>query len=291
MDQIDQIRRFNRTVTRRIGVLEESYLSRGRPLGEARLVFEIGPGGCELGALRSRLGLDSGYLSRLLRSLEAQGLVSVGRQDGDGRARVATLTQKGLAEHAAYDALSDDLARSILTPLTDAERARLVEAMADVERLMRAAAITIEVERPDTADARQCLASYFAELDTRFEGGFDPTKGKPHDERGLVAPAGYLLIARSDGAPVGCGALSVLDTETVEVKRMWTAEAARGQGVARRMLGRLEEIAASLGARRVRPDTNRALKEAQAFYRRQGYAPIERYNDNPYADFWFEKSL
>src|SRR5271166_3053768 len=112
--QIQAIRRFNRLLTRRAGALEESYLRRGRPLGEARLIFEIGEGGAELRALRDRLGLDSGYLSRLLASLKAQGLAEVRRDADDGRSRHATLTRKGRAELAAYERLSDALAASFL---------------------------------------------------------------------------------------------------------------------------------------------------------------------------------
>src|SRR5919106_1274166 len=148
--QIAQIRSFSRAVTRRVGALDDSYLRRGRPLGEARLLFEIGPEGAGLGELRSRLGLDSGYLSRILRSLEAQGLVAVDKLDGDGRSRRAILTEKGRAEHAAYDALSDDLANSILEPLSVSARGRLTAAMAEVERLFAATSITVGEEAADT---------------------------------------------------------------------------------------------------------------------------------------------
>ncbi len=72
--QIEQVRRFNRVVTQHVGALEDSYLQRGRPLGQARLLHEIGSTGIDVRSLRERLKLDSGYLSRLLRSLEAQGL-------------------------------------------------------------------------------------------------------------------------------------------------------------------------------------------------------------------------
>ena len=72
---IEQVRRFNRTVTERVGALDDHFLGRDRALGEARLLWEIGPDGCEVRLLRARLALDSGYLSRLLRSLEAAGLV------------------------------------------------------------------------------------------------------------------------------------------------------------------------------------------------------------------------
>ena len=290
-EPIQTIRRFNRTVTRRIGALEESYLSRGRPLGQARLIFEVGPGGADLGALRLRLGLDSGYLSRLLRSLEADGLVSLRSGEADGRAKVVSLTPAGQAEWAAYDRLSDELANSLISGLSQEESERLVAAMAEVDRLMRRSAIQLDVEAPETPDSRRCIASYFAELNERFDGGFDPGKGRPHDEATLRPPAGWLVIARIDGQPVGCGAVTRLGEDVVEIKRMWTAPDARGQGVARRILVRLEEIATSIGARIVRLDTNSTLSEAQAFYRSAGYREIARYNDNPYAHLWFEKRL
>jgi DNA-binding MarR family transcriptional regulator/GNAT superfamily N-acetyltransferase len=289
--QVAQIRSFNRAVTRRVGALDDSYLRRGRPLGEARLLFEIGPQGAGLGELRSRLGLDSGYLSRMLRSLEAQGLVSVGKLDGDARSRRAVLTERGMAEHAAYDALSDELANSILYPLSASARDRLVAAMAEVERLLNAASIGIAEEAADTADARQCLAQYFDELARRFEEGFDPGKGSATTEDDFTAPRGSFVIARLDGKPVGCGALRMIDAATAEIKRMWVAPSARGFGVASRILRKLEAIAADLGATTVCLDTNRSLKEAQSLYRREGYSEIARFNDNPYADHWFEKRL
>ena len=129
------VRRFNRTVTQRIGALDDRYLARDRPLGQARVLWEIGPGGAEVATLRTRLDLDAGHLSRLLRSLEADGLVVVGPAGGDGRVREARLTAAGQAEWKVLDEQSDDLARSILLPLSDPQRGRLAAAMAEVERL------------------------------------------------------------------------------------------------------------------------------------------------------------
>ena len=148
-------------------------------------------------------------------------------------------------------------------------------------------ALDIRIEPPDTAEARASLAAYFAELDRRFEGGFDPgTKGytDPKD-------AGTFYLAWSDGGPIGCGALKRIDAETVEIKRMWVSPDARGQGVAKAILSALEAEAAKLGAARIILDTNKALSEAHAFYRKAGYREIARYNDNPYAHLWFEKRL
>ena len=174
--QVQRVRSFNRLVTQRVGALDESYLKRGRPLGEARLLFEVGPEGADLRALRDRLALDSGYLSRLLNSLTAQGLVEVGKDARDGRLRRAILTRKGRAERAAYGRLSDALGASMLAPLDSSQRERLVAAMGEVERLLRAGRVELSFESPASADARACLDAYFREIAERFEAGFDPAK-------------------------------------------------------------------------------------------------------------------
>lgn len=287
--QIERVRSFNRLVTLRTGALDASYLGRGRPLGQARLLFEIGPEGGGVHRLRERLGLDSGYMSRLLASLAGQGLVAVESDPADRRRRRAVLTDKGRAERAAYDALSDDLARSVLEPLNAAQRERLLAAMAEVERLMTAASVTIVAEPADSADARACVDAYYKELGERFEHGFDPGSGGYASD--AAAEPGIFLLARLDGRPVGCGALRPLDASTGEIKRMWIAPEARGIGLARRLLAALEACALDTGLTRVRLDTNRALNEAQSLYRKAGYREIGRYNDNAYADFWFEKDL
>lgn len=290
--QIAQIRSFNRIVTRRVGALEDSYLSRGRPLGEARLLFQIGlTEGADLRAMRAALGLDSGYASRLLRSLEAQGLVRSYRKADDGRARELGLTAEGRAEWNAYDELSDRLARSMLAGLNEQQRERLVAAMGEVEQLIKIAAVEISREPPESEDAQSCLGQYRAELASRFDGGFDPSKGNNLTVEDMTPPAGYLLVARLDGQPVGCGALKRLSDTEGEVKRVWTSSEARGMGVASRMMDALEALARELGFVVVKLDTNRTLVEAQAMYRKRGYREIAPYNDNPYAHHWFEKAM
>src|SRR5262245_55954238 len=132
-EQVEQIRRFNRTVTQRVGALDDHFAGRDRPLGEARVLWEIGAQGCEVRALRGRLGLDSGHLSRLLRALEADGMVTVEAGEQDRRVRLARLTGAGHAELAELDRRSDAIAESLLRPLTPPQRDRLVNAMRDVE--------------------------------------------------------------------------------------------------------------------------------------------------------------
>ena len=282
---IDRIRSFNRLITLKAGALDASYLGRGRPLGQARLLFEIGPKGADLQALRTTLGLDSGHMSRLLRALAGQGLVTIGTDPSDRRRRTVELTPKGRGEFEAYDALSNDLAFSIADALSPRQQERLFAAMAEVESLLNIASISLATEPGDSDDARSCLAAYFAELSERFKSSFDPGSTNMREDGSI------LILARSANKPVGCGVLRPLGPGVGEIKRMWVAPSARGTGLARRLLRALEAEAASRGFGAVRLDTNRALVEAFSLYRSAGYREIERYNDNPHADFWFEKRL
>jgi DNA-binding MarR family transcriptional regulator/GNAT superfamily N-acetyltransferase len=290
-DMVAQVRRFNRVVTERVGALEERYLARDRALGEARILWEIGDGGADVRSLRSRLGLDSGYLSRMLRSLEAADLVAVGPSEGDGRVRTASLTPAGSAERAVLDRRSDELARSLLEPLDDRERGRLVAAMGEVERLLTAAAVSIDAVDPAEPAARHCQGEYVAELDRRFEAGFDPARSISADDDELRPPAGLFLVATLRSEPVGCGALKFHAGRPTELKRMWVAASARGLGVGRRLLAALERQAAARGSDVVRLETNETLTEAIALYRSAGYREVEPFNDETYAHHWFEKRL
>ena len=288
---VAQVRRFNRAVTQRVGALDDSYLARGRPLGEARVLWEIGEEGCEVRALRSRLGLDSGHASRLLRSLEAAGLVEVTPGAADRRARTARLTPAGLAEREVVDRRSVELARGFLEPLTASQQERLVGAMREVERLLTAALVEIREVDPTHPDARQCLRAYFAELERRSGTSFDPATGSTAEPHEIRPPAGVFLIAYQWGAPIGCGALKHFPGGASDIKRMWVAESARGLGIGRRLLGDLEARAAEHGSRIVRMETNRALTEAIALYRSEGYVEVPAFNDEPFAHHWFEKIL
>ncbi|MFZ1905329.1 MAG: helix-turn-helix domain-containing GNAT family N-acetyltransferase [Steroidobacteraceae bacterium] len=292
MTEIEQIRTFNRTVTRRLGVLNEKYLGRDRPLAESRLLFEIGPQGAPLRKLRERLRLDSGFLSRMLRNLERKGLAATRRRaTDDGRVRFTRLTRSGRAELRRINALSDDLAQSMLKPLTGDQARRLVAAMSEVERLLRASSVEIAPSAPFSPDAERCLDQYFAELARRFRGGYDRSLDGAAEVRDYVPPRGSLVVARLFGEPVGCGALRTLEPRVGEIKRMWIAPGARGLGLGRRLLNELERIARRRGLRAIRLDTNDSLKEALRLYRSSGYREIGRYNDSPYAHHWFEKAL
>ncbi len=288
---IAQVRSFNRTVTQRVGALNDRYLARDRTLGACRVLWEIGTEGCEVRSLRARLELDSGQTSRLLRALEDDGLIELSPSPADRRIRVARLTASGLAERAELDERSDELARSMVARLDDRHRAELVSAMRTVERLMTASMVELRLVDPAGADARGCLRAYLAELDRRAEVPFDPAKGTSAEPHELRPPAGAFLLAYLRDEPIGCGALKHHPGGPSEIKRMWVAESARGLGIGRRLLVRLEQLARDGDAPAVRLDTNKALVEAIAMYRSSGYREIPRFNTEPFAHHWFEKTL
>jgi len=290
-DPIDTVRSFNRLVTQRVGALQDEYLARSHSLGASRVLWEIGLSGADVRELRNRLDLDSGYLSRVLRLLESEGLVRTRPDQDDQRVRVAELTKAGQREWRELDQRSDDLAADLLAPLSDGQRKRLVDAMQTVQRLLTAGLLEV-IEQPlASPDVQACMHRYCGELDARFDGGFDPELGAAHDVETLTPPHGLVLLARLQGAPVGIGCLTFHPGNVAEVKRLWIDPAARGLGVARRIVTALEALAVEHGAITAQLDTNSSLVEAISLYTAAGYVDVPRYNDNPYAQRWFAKDL
>lgn len=288
-EETETLRRFNRTYTQRIGALEESFLGTGRPLGPSRVLFEVGTGGLTVRQLRDRLGLDAGYLSRLLRSLEADGLVTVVPDPGDLRRRRVTLTRKGRAAWRRLEERSEALAERILAPLGPRQRERLGEALAAADLLVRAATVRLEEVPARDRRAVTAMAAYFAEIGERF--GFEPGTAWEEDAEALAPPDGFFVVATSDGAPVACGGVLRLPDGAAEIKRMWVDRSWRGAGLGARLLRHLEDRAREHGYAVVRLDTNDVLHEAISMYEGAGYRSVGRYNDNPWARRWFEKDL
>ncbi|MFN8023647.1 MAG: GNAT family N-acetyltransferase [Acidimicrobiales bacterium] len=141
------------------------------------------------------------------------------------------------------------------------------------------------------AEAVDAMRTYFAELDERFEGGFEIGTALDDAVDGMNPPTGRFVVADLGGRVVACGGVTLIDPSTAEIKRMWVDASVRGIGLGRRMLSRLERDAADLGATRVLLDTNRVLTQAIRMYTDAGYHPTDRYNDNPYAHHWFTKPL
>src|SRR4051812_49023220 len=150
-----------------------------------------------------------------------------------------------------------------------------------------ASSVSIAVADARQPEAQACLAAYAAELDERFESGFDPACSIPAEPEDLAPPSGLLLVATLHGEPVGCGALRFHGDAPAEIKRMWVSPAARGLGLGRRLLAELEERARASGVRVLHLETNGSLVEAIAMYRSAGYREVPAFNDEPYAHHWF----
>ncbi|MGW2520122.1 GNAT family N-acetyltransferase [Streptomyces sp. NPDC001617] len=290
-EHVAALRRFNRYFTRRIGALDDHYLGQDRPLGEARLLFEIAesPGGVSLRELRSRLGLDAGYLSRMAKALQAQGMVRLSVHPDDSRLRMIEPTAAGRVEVKEQNRRANALAAGLLDTLTRDQRGRLIDAMATSQRLLRLAAITVTLVDGASPDARACLDAYATDIDARFPEGFDPSDLVGPEE--VSGRAGAFFVAYEEGHAVGCGALRTLAPAVGEIKHVWVHPEARRLGLARRILTALETEAVERGLAVVRLDTHATLTAAQAMYRASGYKEIPPYVDHIYASHWFEKSL
>ncbi len=289
IDPISRVRRFNRAVTTEVGALDTSFLGRGRPLGSARVLNAIGQGVTDVAAIRDYLGLDSGLMSRLLRGLEVEGLIETVPHAEDARRRIARLTEAGLSEFHAYEALSDAQAEAVLAHHPRPED--LLRAMDLVASALGRDRVVLDEMDPRHADARYCLAEYYAELARRFANGFDVSLSRDPEATDMIRPRGAFLVAMSDGLPIGCVGLKGNASEVAEIKRLWVAPAARGLGLARRLMTAIEAIAREMSIALLRLDTNSTLPEAQRLYRATGWAEIDRFNDDPYPDLFFEKHL
>jgi ribosomal protein S18 acetylase RimI-like enzyme len=217
--------------------------------------------------------------------------VTVVASQRDKRIRTAQLTAKGIKERALLDSRSDALARSVLDSLGSTQRLRLVAAMSEVNGLLTASMVQIRVTDPARPAAQHCLRQYFGELDARFPQGFDPEDSLPAATEETRPPVGVFLVAFLNEEPVGCGALKFHGRDAAELKRMWVATQARGLGVGRRLLEQLERLTRERGASAIRLETNKSLDEAIGLYRSSGYREVPPFNDEPYADHWFEKKL
>jgi DNA-binding MarR family transcriptional regulator len=288
-DPISRFRRFARAVTQEVGALDASFLGRGRPLGAARVLNAIGTGHTDVAEIRDWLGLDSGLMSRLLRSLEEEQLIRTTPHQTDARRRVARLTAAGQREFAAYEELSDARAAAFLE---SSPRARdLLGAMDMIATSFGRDRIAVEEADPRGDAARYCLGEYYAELGRRFEKGFDVSLSRDPDAVDLVRPRGVFLVAMSDGLPVGCVGLKGSRREVAEIKRLWTCPSGRGLGIGTRLMQAAEAVARELSIEVLRLDTNSALPEALRLYQTSGWTEIDRFNDDPYPDRFFEKRL
>ena len=273
------VRAFNRFYTRRIGVLQEGLLRSPFSLAEARVLYELAqrarPTASELG---QALGLDAGYLSRILAGFESRGLVGRRPSPSDGRRSLLRLTAKGHRAFASLDRRSQVETAALLAPLTADEQGRLVGALRTVERLLggaRAAGNPYVLRPPRPGDmgwvVHRHAVLYASEYgwDERFEAlvagigakfvaGHDPARER-------------CWIAERDGEIVG-SVLLVRQSRTVAKLRLLLVEpAARGHGIGARLVDECIAFARQAGYRRIMLWTNDVLHAARRLYEKAGF--------------------
>lgn len=286
---IEKIRRFQRAVTTEVGALDASFLGRGRSLGPARVINAIGNGITEVAKIRDYLKLDSGLMSRLLRSLEKEGLIKITTSEEDSRRRCAHLTALGQEEYVAYESLSNQRIQALLEKHAHPEK--LVAAMTVIATALGREQFEFKQVDPADIQAQRCMYAYYDELAACFPQGFDVSLSCDPDQADMRPPNGGFILGFSDGCPIACGGLKGTNKGYAEIKRVWVAPEARGLGVVHSLMNALEETALSLGYSRLRLDTNSVLHKAVSFYRKHGWHEIDRFNDDPYPDLFFEKLI
>lgn len=156
---------------------------------------------------------------------------------------------------------------------------------------LKADDIELVIRTPDCADAKWCMDQYVEELDRTWPTGFDPKRSNPAPKDDLIPPKGYIVVALKGDQPVGCGILRLKDENTGEIKRMWTSADVRRRGVGRMILRKLEDLALEAGLTTLHLETNENAIEARGLYDAEGYKSVEPFNDEYYANFWYEKKF
>ena len=151
--------------------------------------------------------------------------------------------------------------------------------------------------RPDSTESRDILWQYYWEMVARYYADREVADhevdaamaDEPSDD--LVAPTGLFVVARRGARAVGCAGVRFVDARVGELTRVFVVPSERGAGIAVALLGHLEGAARAAGVSRLRLDTRADLVEARGLYARLGYAEVEAFNDEQYADHWFAKEL
>ena len=281
--QVDSVRRFTRFYTRQMGVLQRQLLGSPFSLSEGRVLYELAQrergSAAELG---KELGLDAGYLSRILRGFERDGLLRKQRSREDARLSHLTLTRKGQQAFAALDARSSEEVGGLLAPLSPAARERMVEAMRTIEGLLQPsppgqAPYVLRPPRPgDLGWVVQRHGALYAQeygWDERFEALVARIVAEyveqhaPRRER--------CWIAEMDGAPVGSVFL-VRKSETVAKLRLLLVEpGARGHGLGARLVAECIGFARQVGYRKLTLWTNDVLVSARRIYEAAGFVLVQ----------------
>jgi len=277
-DEVAAVRRFNRFYTRLIRVLDDGILDSAHTLTEARVLFELAAvPSVEALALRAQLGLDAGYLSRIVARFEADGLVERRRAPDDGRKVVLALTEAGRRAFAVLDRASAREVGLLLAGLDGPRRRRALDAMRAIEAAFGAPAAppTVVLRLPEPGDMGWIVARHGALYAQEY--GWDATY------EGWVAHiAGDLLLAGDDagtrtwvaeagGERAGSVACTRVDDATARLRILLVEPDARGLGLGGRLVDECLRFARRAGYRRITLHTYDVLAAARAIYQRNGF--------------------
>ncbi len=282
-ERIEAVRRFGRFYSRQLGFLDEGLLQSPFPLPEARLVYEIAQHvettAAELG---TELGLDLGYLSRLVRQLHKQGIVEKKPSPSDGRVTLLSLTEEGMNAFSKLNGAARNQVEQMMSKLSDADQQRLVQAMSSIEQVLGAESehrvpyilrphqsgdMGWVVQRHGLLYNREYgwdeeFEALVAEIVARFIQTFDPKRER-------------CWVAEKDGANVGSVFL-VRNTESVAQLRLLLVEPeARGLGIGQRLVRECTRFARQAGYEKIMLWTNDVLLAARHLYELEGYRLVK----------------
>ena len=279
--QVAAVREFNRFYTKRIGALNEGLLASPFSLTEMRVLYELAHRETPTaGELAADLGLDAGYLSRILAEFAAGGLVTRAPSAGDGRRRDLSLTEKGRKTFVPFDRASSQEVAAMLAGLASSERRRLVEAMQTIERLL---APREEPVSPGRLVLREARAGELGWIVHRHGALYAAEHGWGDRFEGLVAEVASDFLSNRDPKRERCW-VALLDGEIVgsimlvkkservaKLRLLLVEPSARGLGVGRRLVDECISFARSAGYAKITLWTNPELHAARAIYEKTGF--------------------
>ncbi|WP_229213050.1 MULTISPECIES: helix-turn-helix domain-containing GNAT family N-acetyltransferase [unclassified Duganella] len=287
--QADVVRQFNRYYTVHLGLLRGRYLDTDYSLSEGRIMYELSLSpGCTANHLRTKLDLDAGYMSRLLRSLGERGLVHGERSPQDKRATLLSLTDAGQTVIADINHRASAETVRMLGQLGATQRAELLDAMRKVQHILSTPATrVIRATAAELDDARHLLHEYFDVINVVLRDDDDAIRAFLNDA------SSAMWIAYVDGEAAACVAMRPLQevAGATECKRLYVADRFRRRGLAEALMQALESHAAQAGYNAVYLDTKDDLHAAIRLYDQLGYERCERYNDNPQATIFMRKRI
>ena len=281
-ERIRSVRAFNRFYTKRIGLLGSGLLGTAHPLPQARILFELGRRDVsEVADLRRGLELDRGYLSRLLGSMEADGLIARDRSPQDARRQEVRLTEAGAKAYAELDARSSQEIRALLEELPEDDQRRLLAAMQVVEDVLG------DAGHPRTFTLRHPRSGDYGWVVQRHGALYSEEYGWDESFEALVARivANYIdhrdprrecaWIAEAGGRPVGCVFCVRKDDDAAQLRLLLVEPAARGMGIGTRLVDESLAFARQAGYSSITLWTNDVLHDARRIYERAGFTLAE----------------